>query len=408
MTQKPQPLLETERGKRWLSQFSEIDRPTAIRIAISLELVSRSAFEIGLRSALEKVAISAGGLVALFAAREITDQEKVSHYLGPFKSKRKTFRPIPVAGQNDVGSEGELAHTIGNLAAEDRRYLDHPSLAVMAKKKVRHIVLLDDYLGTGGRVRKFIDHLYEHPTIKSWVSYRLVTFHIVSYGATASALAYIKSEKPLISAHPFRVGPTFDDRGWSLAEKREVIDLCERYGKISGNSRFSLGYDQSQALLVFEYGCPNNVPSILWSEKGTYVSLFPRRSIPQDLLVAFARRPERHLAVQALERLGQLRLSKAAQIMKYDALTTVLFLAAISKRARRSVRVIENVSVFTGLSIEECNELRSRCLKTRLIDASNRLTEAGRQELERLRRLQPRKGFDGLTLSYYPRALKGP
>lgn len=63
----------------------------------------------------------------------------------------------------------------------------------------------------------------------------------------------------------------------------EQIALCEKYAAYADRSAVSLGYRGSATHVVFEHGCPNNAPVILWEKNG----LFPNRSIPAEMRPCF-------------------------------------------------------------------------------------------------------------------------
>jgi hypothetical protein len=161
-------LLESERGIRWLDQFTSTERGAAIELADSLDLVSHQQFETGLETTLARLVSDLGaGEYAAFAVRELRPAELIDlpggNYLGSLDDKK--FRPRAV-GPGGVGSEGRIAQLIRNLARQ-HIVLDHPSIRAMTTRKIRHIILVDDFIGSGDRVATFLSHICKHPTIRS-------------------------------------------------------------------------------------------------------------------------------------------------------------------------------------------------------------------------------------------------
>lgn len=424
-------LIDTTRGKHWLNNFVHpAERDIASRLLSALELISNQLLEAGVRTVIEELAAKRihKRPLALFAAREISTGELETlpghNYFGCLCKdeghlcaadsssciKKRKYKPRAVGPGSNIGSEGRIAQLIGNLAEDRTRFLDHPSLDEMAQRRVDHIVIVDDFSGSGSRIAGFIDHIYAHRTIKSWISSRSVNLFAIAFSATASAQRRIEGLRPKTTLLMHRSCPTFIDVGWDAGEQAEVTQLCKSIGKLVHAEPWALGYNDTKSLMVFEYGCPNNVPAMLWKSRGAYHAIFPRRQIPLDLLPAFAAPSKADNTNARLRRLRQPNLAKVAQLLQRDALSTTLFLAVVAKRARRSVRFYENVSVFSGLSIAECRLLRAKCLEWKLIDHRNHLTEAGYAALARLRKenqIQSRE-FDKTLRPYYPKALKGP
>lgn len=404
-------ILDTRRGQEWLAQFDPLDIDAAIRLVTALELVPSREIEAALLHLLEGLATRLTLPIALFAARELgvgeLRQLPGHHYLGSVDNK--SFHPPAVGPGHDVGSEGRIAQLIGNLRVRNRVFLDHPSLTQMAKRKVRHIVLVDDFIASGKRISSFLAHLYEHPTVKSWVSLKYVAFSAVAYSATEAGSKRLQRCRPPLHVEFHRGCPTFDRQRWSDAERRAVSGICHKYAeRVHVVDRpHALGYRNSQALMVLEYNCPNNVPAIVWSRSPRWSPLFPRRMIPTDLLPEFMAPSEYQSISARLVRLGQHRLSQNPDLIGFGdtARKLVLFLSAVSRRFRRYV----HLSTVTGLSVSECRSLRTQCLQWGLISSENVLTEAGRTELARLRSKGPLfPPVDSSDEPYYPQSLRRP
>lgn len=402
-------ILETQRGQDWLAQFDPLDLDAGIRLVTSLQLVSSHEIESGLLHLLEILATRVTLPIALFAAREVRvtelNQLPGRHYFGTIDDK--AFHPPAVGPGHDVGSEGRAAQLIGNLGVRNRVFLDHPSLAQMAKRNVRHIVLVDDFVASGRRIASFLAHLYDHPTVKSWVSLKYLTFHAITYTATESGLKRLQRCRPPITVEFHQGCPTFDRQRWSDAERRATSAICHKYAERVhvADRRHALGYRNSQVLMVFEYSCPNNVPAIIWSRSPGWTPLFPRRMVPADLLPEFTTPSEYESISARLARLGQHRLSQNPDIAGFDdtARKLMLFLSAVSRRFRRYV----HLSIVTGLSVNECQILRTQCLQWGLISSENVLTEAGRIELARLRiKRSAHPAVDTVDEPYYPTSLR--
>ena len=67
--------------------------------------------------------------------------------------------------------------------------------------------------------------------------------------------------------------PVFDDDD----ERQRAHEICRRHGEMLCPD-FPLGYDDSQALIAFEYQTPNNSLPVLWSNAKRWMPIFERRS----------------------------------------------------------------------------------------------------------------------------------
>jgi len=61
-----------------------------------------------------------------------------------------------------------------------------------------------------------------------------------------------------------------------------VVKLCTQYAELIHMGDAAFGYRGSACPFVFEHGCPNNLPAILWASKKNWKGLFPNRAIPSE------------------------------------------------------------------------------------------------------------------------------
>ncbi|MCV5540086.1 hypothetical protein OFN30_32625, partial [Escherichia coli] len=58
------------------------------------------------------------------------------------------------------------------------------SLDQMRNLQVKKLILIDDLIGSGDRTKEFIESVYNHPTIKSRLSFGTLEIEILAYMAT--------------------------------------------------------------------------------------------------------------------------------------------------------------------------------------------------------------------------------
>lgn len=146
------------------------------------------------------------------------------------------------------------------------------------------IVLIDDFSGSGNSVLKHYLHYVklQVKSIEKKVSvYCLLLFcleksiKLLTKNAPELSLVYEEKEK------------AFSVRGSVFGypkKMQKVRDFCFRYGsglwitenKKGNKTDHALGYENSQALIVFPYNPPNNTVPIIWSTKKGWKPLYAR------------------------------------------------------------------------------------------------------------------------------------
>jgi hypothetical protein len=119
--------------------------------------VSISDFQKSIQQKIEELSHDERRPLALFAARE---PEEASY----FNLTDCSERPNAVRSGAKVGSEGPVSNVIRDMSAHlgDRNCLDHPSITSMRATKLRHLVFVDDFIGSGNRILGFYKWLFKH------------------------------------------------------------------------------------------------------------------------------------------------------------------------------------------------------------------------------------------------------
>lgn len=397
-------LLLTERGELWIRNFDESDRAVARDLAAALVLVSHNEFERGLTTLVLEVAKTVAGPVALYGAREIDSSFQ-------FTNNGK-LDPIDATPRgSDIGSEGRLANIIRNIAlARPSKFLNHPNIDVLRAKEIHAVFVLDDFIGSGKRTSDYLTALWQSRSLRSWASYKRIRFDAVAYSGTAAGVRCVERHPAHPAVHIARHSPTITALHWKIASIEAARKMCQKYAKQASLKGPSLGFRDSESLLVFEHGCPNNAPAIFWapSKKAPeWVPLFPTKRVDISTTSAFPSEIVRRDPVHALLEAGQRRLASALAskahrpLTEQEALTLALFLKGQNR--------VETIASATGLPAKEALALIEHCIAAGWISARRRITDKGRSELRgmrasltRNRLLVPELGND----EYYPTALR--
>src|SRR5690606_27745323 len=128
------------------------------------------------------------------------------------------------------------------------------------------------------------------------------------------------------------------DLPWSSSQKAQFYEICKKYGRLS-HKRWGMwwGYRKTMCMLIFEHGCPNNVPAFLWGSIDTspenWLPLFPKRAIGLDEQSIFPSEVVRNDPISLLVEVGQPRLARTNRFIRGSeaAQNALLLLALIAK-----------------------------------------------------------------------------
>ena len=408
-------LIHTKQGQDWLYQFEPIDRQSAILLANNLTLVSHMEFERNLSAKITGVVSGITGSVGFFSVRELKkgNGKPLPFYSQAIVSEDEKSKSVNALSPSaDQGSEAKVAHIIRQICRSDpQKHLNHPTIEPLRESKSDAIIFVDDFIGSGSRVRDFLDSFWLEKTILSWLSGKHISFHVIAYSGTESGISYVKKHKSKPYVHIFRDAPRFDTFAWDKERKNQIKKLCQKYGHIANKKRKNmwLGYKEGMAAIIFEHGCPNNTPAILWEPdfKGSgWKGLFPNRTVSSSIASVFPPEVVRGDHVQILVDAGQKKLANSGALLRRGPAgqMILIILALIAKGQRKR----STLSFATGLDVENCERAIQACIKWKFITVQRRITAKGLAELNAARKLklrQPRT-LDKGSNYYYPKQLR--
>lgn len=381
-------LSKTSFAQSWLGNFPSEDRDTASLLLDRMMLVGASEFSVAITKQLNRIerdCPSAKPCLALYAEREV---EKCNYEVLPFfpgtDKGRATGDGIPPVSvdpkKQDVGSEGIVASLISKYCKlPDKHALSHPGPDALRENRVRKIVIVTDFVGSGRRVREMLDAFALVASIQSWRSFGLLDFHVVCYSGTECGLRCVRrhSLRPKVSFH---IACPVINEAFSGSELGEIKLLCKTYpGK---RSRYPFGFNETGSLIAFSHGIPNNAPAILHSNAGGWKPLFPGRSTASseidriaDSSEMLARNSERVLGVRAARKV----LSDSEGELWTHAM---LVLDAIRSGAKTPTKV----SALTQIPFDRVEEVIALSQTAGWVTPKHTLTHMGRREIRGIRR----------------------
>jgi hypothetical protein len=407
-------------GTAWLSNFSDDDQRTAKKLVDSLYVVSSSTFERELTDYI-KVQLELDEIrrpAVLLSVKRVGHHDVMFEPLDKARSRRTrdaVLTPTISNEESDAGSEFRVQNLLRNIR---NRFPGHDvldgaaSVDFLRDRRIRSLVYVTDYAGSGAEAVKYAAAWVRNRHIRSWRSFRYTRIHLIMFAASPAAMSAVRQCGFVDDVWPVHYAADFASAEWSEDERKNVIDLCERY---AGRSAGSLGYSGSAGLFVMQHTVPNNLPRILWQIRGpraktgtAWSSLFPRRIFPVQLqkeLVDY--RPE-HNIVHVLRDIGRPELARARMIrgLDRDALDVMLTLLAMIAGGRRAP---EQLAVATRLAARDIDIALDVAKSWGVIDNKVRLTDEGWAELRAAGRPPRHVTFElqGSDEVYYPMQLRG-
>lgn len=393
--------LKSDATQAWIGQFDPQDQALVVEMLQKMLVVTRDGF---VERLLRLITSKSGGQpVGLYAERELRSHDGKPNRL--FKqSDRRPLRavgagPRPIdpyrAYDADVGSEGIVAQAISELCRRhSSRFFNHPGPDQIRKYQIRKFVLVTDFIGSGDRVRKYLDAAWRVASVKSWWSARAtagLSFEVIAYSGTVSGRTYVESHRARPEVSLVTPCPTINE-SFSRDKRYALHTLCAKYSPTSRGIP-ATGYGWGGALIAFSHGVPNNVPLIFFKKSPSWIPLFPER-VTAEAREFFSDEPES--AAQLRSRLIAMRQERLARSIVLDAVdpkirNLVIVLATLS----RPPRTRENVALQSGLTLSEVDTALSDAIGYGWIDGKNRLTDRGHAELQHLR-------MDEVNLSALP------
>jgi len=389
-------LEETPEAAAWLLQFKTVDREVARQLLRRLTLISESEFDRNLQVEVEKIIARVGNEnIALFSITEPPN---------PFD----TDQTRRIKGS----STDRIKHIIENISrVHGNRVRANPTVESMRSERIRNIVLVEDFIGTGDRITGYWKNSVSG-SLKSWVSFRWTKVWLVTYAGLQEGFNAARTVIPLSPDRTLSVLPRKDDR---LALTNPMRALADKYGRpLRGRAWF--GYGEGGGTVIFQHGCPNNTPAILWAQAGRFNPIFPNRGIPTGLQHCFGAWNEDAIAEILWDfRQYYFALSLAGEVVKKRPdPSTLMFAVALALSSSYGVWDDEKIRSQLSTSMDSMNRMRSTAYKLNMLDKNtHRLTPFGREMVRQLQSERPRRRYKTPkalpydNTFYYPKSCGG-
>lgn len=357
----------------WLSQFEVPDLYVVEHMLRRLRYVSFEELEAWLHESVK-------GLLEEIEKRDGRVAIAVFPVAKPFihKFNKDKEQKLP----ND--SAGRIAHSLKNIERDLPQFVElSPRLESMREKKVKHIVFVDDFVGTGNRFSASWKTMVP-PSVKSWCSRGWCKIWLLTFAAHKSGLnSIVRKVRPL---HPNQVRANVIIEKSFFLENESMGAVLQKYGAPLGRGRQAMGYGNLASPVIFQYGCPNNVPLMFWFRPSrvsriAWRPLFPNRSVSNDVYPLFGQDLAREALPEELWMAGHyhLALNVLERISRYkESHRLMLVLGLLAKG--HGIAKIRNIMV---LGCAEFDAVLNELKEGGLVDQNDVVTRFGRDVLAR-------------------------
>jgi len=414
---------ETQRGRAWLMNFADVERPAAELLLDSLQVDNPAKVHHGLKSRIEALTPRLEGHTGvLIPVLSIDDIDRSLEEADPATRAARwpwlarhvaynTFHPgAPILAT--PGSEAAVGNLIRDLTGdrpgcEPGQWL-HPAtdLETLHARRCRLVVLVTDYIGSGLQVNRFAATFTRNARLRSWRSFRWLRVVVVAYAASSAARVAVESGRNLDELFVHIPATSFDDAAWTVEERDAIEALCQRHTPRRQRNQ-ALGHGNSAGLFFTHTAVPNNLPFILRRRTAGWEPFLEDRTVPSGLAAELGhyQAPSRDLA-NVVRAANQTRLGRAIDSGRLRTPTDklVAVLALIAHGAQTPAALTHRLA----LPDDETAAMLDFLQDVGFITEELTITPRGRIELRHARRLErvATAHLNGRLDPYYPRTLR--
>lgn len=267
--------------------------------------------------------------------------------------------------------------------------IDDPSSIKIDLSKQNSLILIDDFVGSGRSIREYFTTHAEKMS-------EFQNIYFVGIAAMSKGISHISPlfKRVIIDeANIFKKAFAADGSHFGYRNYQPYRDLAYKYGvrisskleKIGKTMRYTeaLGFENSQALVSFAYGSPNNTLPIIWGNKGGWIPLIPRFSVDK-VYVARKLRKTISYELSILKEFGSINLKstffsfKALKGKKvYSSVSQIDFaLYGIIKLSRAGFLPV-NICQKLGIMFKDYEEYLQYGKERNIFEQDNKLSMFG-------------------------------
>ncbi|PHI17994.1 hypothetical protein CEQ90_20260 [Lewinellaceae bacterium SD302] len=399
----------------WLNQFDESDRSKAIEVASKVRYYSDSQileiFESNQNKVLEIVKNYRFRLKKWVRSKKSNDSIKIKYQKDHYRRKfRQGFNdvitfPIGFDGKSGVSMGYKYTHTKAyrdsklfklDSLLEDVKIKENGDIEFKSGNKIRHkyltvdVILIDDIIGSGGTLLKFIkEHIIPFFKKIDVVKIRIHISSIVILKQSSKRLKeFAKANEMVVSFKEYgeKLDRCFSSKSSVFGYRPRMIpirEMCYRYGEeLYTQKKFSekgvsykknpLGHDNSQALVAFSHATPNNSLPIIWSTANNWIPLIARSSSARiDRLKSLRKDMYLWLSIAKKLELDNLVNSKSG-VYSTENIRLLCYV-----KLKRQGNNLETTRLKLNLSEADFNEIIDNGIERKILAGKGKITEYG-------------------------------
>ncbi|MDB4905089.1 MAG: hypothetical protein JWQ63_4370 [Mucilaginibacter sp.] len=331
-------------------------------------------------------------LTVLDALMYYTNYQIIAEYEGGVKSiisQLPLDQKIFIHGYGDLGKSGS---TMLYFFKQTPTYKSNPQKFVILEhvhklqtQGLRDggvLILLDDIIGSGKTLKTYFQHNIKHQLLKEKYSINVFVL-CVAYMNESFTLLSSSIENITIIGSGYNkafcsTGSVFGYRPKMLP----IREFCFRYGmplfwlydrEQKNDIPHPLGFNNSQALIIFSHSVPNNTLPIFWSNKNGWFPLYPR-SGQGKISTAKDFKNENYYWLNLAYKMKILNKSNG-NTFQYNARMDFGLMAVL--RLKRQGSNTSKIFQTLGISVNELEEILSEGKKKNFFDVEDNITEKG-------------------------------
>ncbi|PJZ58274.1 phosphoribosyltransferase-like protein [Leptospira barantonii] len=272
----------------YLNQFPDFYRKIVYKFLCQVEFISNIEFEEELTNLVLDNLIKINGKIAFFPISK-----------GPENNRDKVR----------YSSGEKIGYILTNL---ERLFPDKikvsPSILEMRTQRYKSIVFVDDVIASGESIIKYARNKI-NKSIKSWSSLGYVNLYLLSVVGYPNGINRILENTNLFKSENIYCSRIALNK--SKIYNSELTYTANKFGRLTNRSNLSIGFMESKGYHIFEHGCPNNIPSMLWAKgnKNNFKPLFKNRGIPLNLRYLFKKEFQIQQSIENIFDLNQPKLA---------------------------------------------------------------------------------------------------
>lgn len=165
-----------------------------------------------------------------------------------------------------------------SLRTRHPKVLDGWGIETLRAGRVRHLIFVDDLVGSGRSLTKSIQTWLKNKTIRSWYSSGYIDIQAIAFAATSTGLNRANKSRIRLTVSDSACDLQAAARRWPEINYGDARQLLSTYGK----GRAKRGWGNAEALIVLQHTIPNSLPAIFTQtisrDESTWPWLFNRET----------------------------------------------------------------------------------------------------------------------------------